>query len=212
MFALGHLGLSWGGAVLLVEAARRLPDRRDPDLSGPRERMGLDYRFVILGSLLPDLIDKPLGVYVLTDTLGSGRAFGHSLLFLALLAAAALVLRRPYRTAFASIAFGCAAHLLLDRMWAEPETLVWPLLHRTAPPEELEGWAGQMLDQLASNPAVYVPEIAGGLIVAALSLAVLRSGAREFLRSGQLSFARTPLGARQQRPRQLQRGQRPAQR
>lgn len=206
MFALGHVGLTWGGAVLLVEVARRLPDRRDA--SWHRSRIDLDYRFVILGSLLPDLIDKPLGVYLFPETLGSGRAFGHSLLFLALLIVGALVLRGNWRRALASTAFGCAAHLLLDRIWTEPETLVWPLLRRTASAEDVQGWAGQMLDLLAADPLVYVPEAVGGVIVAALTVGLLRlGGARELLRSGRLSFGRTPrLGAGQQRAHQLERG------
>ncbi|MEX0799620.1 MAG: metal-dependent hydrolase [Dehalococcoidia bacterium] len=206
MFALGHVGLTWGGAVLLVEVARRLPDRRDA--AGHRGRIDLDYRFVILGSLLPDLLDKPLGVYLFPEALGSGRAFGHSLLFLALLAGSALVLRGSWRRALASTAFGCAVHLPLDRLWAEPETLAWPLLRRTAPPEDVQGWAGQMLQLLAADPLVYMPEIVGGVIVTALAALLLRrGGARELLRSGRLSFGRTPrLGAGQQRPHQLQRG------
>ena len=41
----------------------------------------IDYRLVAAGTNLPDLIDKPLGIYLLGRQLGSGRIYGHTLLF-----------------------------------------------------------------------------------------------------------------------------------
>ncbi|HCJ79622.1 MAG TPA: metal-dependent hydrolase, partial [Desulfotomaculum sp.] len=41
----------------------------------------LDYRLAFLGSILPDIIDKPLGLILLRYNLGDGRAFAHTLIF-----------------------------------------------------------------------------------------------------------------------------------
>lgn len=182
MFVLGHVGLAAGGAALLAGASRR--------------RVRVDYPFLVLGALLPDLIDKPLGVYLLADILGSGRTFGHSLLFLGILAVAALATRSRPRAAFAWIAFGCAAHLVLDRLWREPEVLLWPLLGVRVEAGGTDRWTGQMLELLLSDPYVYVSEVVGGLVLAALVAAPLVRR----------------LYTRQERAQQLRRGQRAPQR
>jgi hypothetical protein len=44
-----------------------------------------DYRFVLVGSMLPDIIDKPLGQLVLRNLMSNGRIFSHTLLFLLLI-------------------------------------------------------------------------------------------------------------------------------
>ncbi len=87
MFLFGHVGLTWGGALLLVRASRRLA-RSAPVAEAAAQRppdAGIDYRFVILGSILPDLIDKPLGLFILRKQISNGRTFAHSLLFASLI-------------------------------------------------------------------------------------------------------------------------------
>ena len=39
-----------------------------------------DYRLVAVGATLPDVIDKPLGIYLLRKQLRNGRVCGHTLL------------------------------------------------------------------------------------------------------------------------------------
>ncbi len=97
MFVLGHLGI--GGRL----AAPQVPARA--------------RRWVFLGTLLPDLIDKPLyyGLSLLTGLHGgelgliSGtRTFGHTALFLLVV----WLLSRG--RCGAALALGMATHLLLD--------------------------------------------------------------------------------------------------
>ena len=80
--------------------------------------------FVAIGSMLPDLIDKPLGL-IIFGTPAMGRTFAHTLLFLILLGTAA-----HYRKniLLASLAGGVLVHLALDYMWASPQILLWPFL------------------------------------------------------------------------------------
>ena len=58
---------------------------RDPDV---------DLRFLALGSVLPDLLDKPIGTIFFADTFASGQIFGHSLLFASLLMVIVLLMTR----------------------------------------------------------------------------------------------------------------------
>lgn len=102
MFVLGHLGIG-------LELAR--PWRKK-----------LPVKPLLLGTLLPDLIDKPVyyGMAWATgrrgDAIGliSGtRTFGHTLLFTAALAAYAAARRSK---AAAALALGCLTHLFLDNI------------------------------------------------------------------------------------------------
>jgi inner membrane protein len=89
----------------------------------------LDYRLVIIGSLLPDIIDRPLGLWLLPDVFGpSTRALGHTLLFNALFVMVALAALRVggYRAPLV-LALASSGHLLIDMMWEVPQTLFWPL-------------------------------------------------------------------------------------
>jgi GTP-binding protein len=71
MLLFAHTGITLGTAKVMARAA------------GWREKglpAQLDYRLVLIGSMLPDLIDKPLGGVILP--LGNGRIYSHTLLFL----------------------------------------------------------------------------------------------------------------------------------
>jgi len=76
----------------------------------------LQFRWVLLGTVLPDLIDKPifflLGRYFHEAGWEAGkRGFAHTLVFLALLAVISRIRQSP---AFWSVTAGTATHLALD--------------------------------------------------------------------------------------------------
>ncbi len=203
MFLFGHVGLTWGGALLLVRASRRLRRsgrRRPGTVTNPQATRRLsgadiDYRFVIFGSLLPDLIDKPLGVFLLRKQLSNGRTIAHSLLFGLLVTLAALTRRGKVSRGLFSTALGSAAHLVLDQMWTQTHTLFWPLKGLSFERQDISRWLEQVLEQLRSDPYNYVSEAAGALIVLALLLDLRRRRALpEFLRSGKMvsPFVRRP--------------------
>lgn len=85
----------------------------------------LDFRFVALGALLPDLLDKPIGRILMKERFESGRIYGHTLVAIA--AATAIGMRRPRAAALAA---GMTTHLMLDAIWTEPEVALWPSLGR----------------------------------------------------------------------------------
>jgi len=119
-----HAGISVAIAFALEHSlGRSLPTTNGG--IGLRKRIGscIDYRLVILGSLLPDIIDKPLEFWLLHS-----RSFGHTLLFanlLILLGVTAIGSTRLRASLVLSIA--SAGHLMLDSMWEIPETIPWPL-------------------------------------------------------------------------------------
>jgi membrane-bound metal-dependent hydrolase YbcI (DUF457 family) len=84
---------------------------------------------VAVGAILPDIIDKPLGHFLLAGSLDFGRIYAHSLLFLGLLVVGGLLLWKIKGSyLLGAVALGVATHLVLDSMWDLPVSLFWPLL------------------------------------------------------------------------------------
>jgi len=125
-------------------------------IAHPFKRINL--LFLALGSILPDIVDKPLGL-IIYGTPMMGRIFAHTLLFLLLLFALAF-LWRDWRVG--SLAFGVLIHLLLDGIWGTPQVLFWPLLGPFPPVEHLDplGYV-EMLLQGLKNPQILLPECLG---------------------------------------------------
>ena len=177
----GKLGSSWGAVSNPADCAAE-----------NRAGVGslttwLDYRFLFVGSILPDIIDKPLGTWLLRDALGNGRVFGHTLLFAVLLVVAGIYLcvsRR--RLALLWLSFGCMAHLCLDQMWANQSTLLWPLYGWGFDKMDVSNWLETVLTSLTTEPSVYVPEIIGLLFLGAFFFNLVRLGKLySFLRTGE---------------------------
>lgn len=89
-----------------------------------------DDRWVIpcaIGSILPDLIDKPLGYIVLGDSISYGRIYFHTLLVFLILVLAGLVWWRMRRSPVVlALALGVLSHEVLDAMWLEPNNWLYP--------------------------------------------------------------------------------------
>jgi membrane-bound metal-dependent hydrolase YbcI (DUF457 family) len=159
MLILAHTGITLGAAAL---AARALPG--DDAAQGWFGRLGgwLDIRLLLVGSLLPDIIDKPLGQLLLSETFSNGRIFAHTLLFFILIAAAGYYLYHSRRQRWLlALAAGTLMHLVLDEMWLSPATLFWPLLGPDFPKRELASWLGNIFQAIISDPRTYVTELIG---------------------------------------------------
>jgi inner membrane protein len=89
----------------------------------------MDLRMLLLGALLPDLIDTPIGL-VFYDRFGGVRLFTHGLILAAaVMVGVVLTTRRGRpRKLWMPLAIGLLLHILFDAMWFDPETLWWPLL------------------------------------------------------------------------------------
>ncbi len=198
----GHTAVTLGAALA---GAQFLPPAASPALVAPGlnrlnsfllsslQRLSriADIRFLLLGSLLPDVIDKPLGLWLLKDSIGAGRAFSHSLLFLLITAVAGwLVQRRWKSTWLLVISFGVLVHLVLDSMWRAPQTLLWPVFGVHFPKDQmgLLPLLAQMLHDLVINAAEYIPELIGFAILLWFGYVIWRSGKmKRFLRTGRVA-------------------------
>jgi len=195
MLLLGHTGITLGVAVA-VEALRTprtssaaaraafLPRRLGDAFVSLSHRV--DLRVLLVGSLLPDIIDKPVGLLLFPDLFGTGRLFCHTLLFCLLLAVMGAWRYRLRRTSgLLVLSCGCAMHLLLDGMWRTPETLLWPAMGLVLRGETHDHWLRTIFFELFSRPEAYLPEIAGAMILVPLSLVLVRRGSlSRFLRTG----------------------------
>ena len=88
----------------------------------------VDLRFLALGGFVPMLVD---GVWAaLVSSVASGtKLAAHSLLTAVVLMSVIMVLtkRGPERKPWMALSVGVFFHLLLDGMWAQQESFLWPL-------------------------------------------------------------------------------------
>jgi len=192
MLILGHAGIAIGAVVLLDRALSKSDlavNKQDdskvhPQISPTSVReqsfmsgnkaahlaslvKQIDIRVLLIGSLLPDIVDKPIGLYLFRSTFSTGRIFCHTLLFLILITIAGIYLYRSRTKLWLLVlSFGTLIHLLLDQMWLVQRTLLWPLYGFHFPPEDVSEWGREMLHALRTDPGTYVPEIIGGVILA----------------------------------------------
>jgi len=147
----------------------------------------VDYRLVIFGSLLPDIIDKPLWFFSGGAILPSGYGYGHTFLFNLVLFVIGLILVRHSKSGLLIISLSSFTHLIWDEIWNVPVTLWWPFL---GPFQKLQtaGWASHMLGKLFSEPSVYVPELIGLIIVLVIGgRLVARKHFGNFTRNGAIN-------------------------
>ncbi len=145
----------------------------------------IDLRVLLVGSLLPDIIDKPVGRLAF-GTFGC-RLFSHSLLFLMVIAFAGLCLYLSrHKSWLLVLGFGILIHLVLDTMWLDVHTLLWPLQGSSFPAVERTGWEQGVLHKLFTLPSVYVPELLGVAILAHFAWLLVHHGKTyAFIRHGQ---------------------------
>ncbi|MFC2025167.1 metal-dependent hydrolase [Chloroflexota bacterium] len=153
-----------------------------------KKRIGLvDYRMVLLGSLLPDIVDKPAWLFTSSDASLSGRDYSHTLLFNLALFIGGLVLIRYKKSWLLILSLSSFTHLILDQMWNNPAALLWPLLgplHK----RETAGWLFNMVEALVSEPEVYVPEIIGLMLILLFAYRVVtRRSVVSFIRDGAIA-------------------------
>ncbi|MCK9306591.1 MAG: metal-dependent hydrolase [Methanoculleus sp.] len=94
-------------------------------IAGDRRVLAL----AVLGAVLPDLIDKPLGHIILNGTVNYGRIYFHGLTILFLILLAGIILYRYRgRIGLLALAAGMASHQFFDAMWRHPVEWFWPFL------------------------------------------------------------------------------------
>lgn len=127
-------------------------------LASARALGPVSLAFLALGSMLPDIIDKPLGLFIF-GSMSMGRTFAHTLIFLLLLFAISLIVRDL--RAF-SLTWGVFIHLILDSMWRSPQILLWPFLGPFPDVDLLDTFGYfHMLMHGLERPQILIPEMLG---------------------------------------------------
>jgi inner membrane protein len=189
MLLFGHIGFTLAAALLLNDflpknrfiSPQEVVEKADssskvPVLKGPSAKLwtlvkrtkGLDLRFVIIGSLLPDIIDKPIGNYFFRNIFGNGVLYCHTLLFILILTLVGYFTSVIYKKSFIFLlAFGSFVHLILDFVWLNPSVFLWPLFgftfeKGTSPP--FREWLWGLLLEVFKMPWVAIPELVGVII------------------------------------------------
>jgi LexA-binding, inner membrane-associated putative hydrolase len=112
----GHIGITLGIFLLIC-------------MFIPLLKKIIDFKYLAIGALLPDLIDKPLGWIIFPSLLLGGRTICHTFVFsFALLYIGLSMYEKISDRRIVSLAAGSFFHLMEDQMWQEPRILFWPLL------------------------------------------------------------------------------------
>jgi membrane-bound metal-dependent hydrolase YbcI (DUF457 family) len=151
----------------------------------------VDIRLLLIGSLLPDIVDKPLGLFLFQDIFGTRRIFCYMLLFLIVISLVGLYLYRSRKkTWLLVLSFGTFTHLILDMMWLTPRTLLWPLYGLSFERYDfinLSYWIQRMLDNIFIDLAIGITELAGAAIAILFVWLLVRKGNfYAFLRNGRV--------------------------
>jgi hypothetical protein len=104
-------------------------------------RSRIDYRWILVGAVVPDLIDGALSVIVYEGD--SGRGVAHSIAAVVVVAVGILLLTKgTTRLSLFGLAVGWLLHLVADGMWQAPETFLWPAFGQafSASPVEPYSW------------------------------------------------------------------------
>ena len=167
MFAFGHPGITLGVVTLVAGVVDKKQASNNTMISWFASLSHyIDIRILLVGSLLPDIIDKPVGQFFFRETFSNGRIFSHTLLFLIVLTGTGFYLyKRHHQVWMLTLAAGTFLHLVLDGMWAAPATLFWPLLGLTFEKEDLTDWLMNIFRELFSHPGNSIPELIGLVIL-----------------------------------------------
>ncbi len=149
----------------------------------------VDYRKVTLAALLPDLIDKPLAVFVFPE-MKAGLLFAHTpIVHLALLW---LTRTRPEWFAYA-LAF--TSHIVGDRIWFFRETFWFPLrgfrFHQWKDIGNVKSFGRAYQDLFTRRPALVLYEFGALLVFVWFVLSSRltdRETLRQFVRTGKLKW------------------------
>jgi len=158
MWPLGHAAVAYLSYTGLCRSRNRVPQG------------SLAVVALLVGSQLPDLVDKPLSWYL--GILPTGRSLGHSLFVIVPLVGLVYALSRRSGHEEYAIAFGVGlgAHLLADGLpvlWGDADIalMLWPILSLEAYPDGAPTIAGLLGDSLG-EPYFLVEFLLAGLAAA----------------------------------------------
>jgi inner membrane protein len=124
-----------------------------------------DLRWLLAGTVLPDVVDKSVGQVFFKPYFQNGRIFAHTfLLAIFLFLAGTYDQKRRGDSRILLLAFGVASHMLLDRIWIEPTTALWPSLGPFMRHPSIKSLFDQISDYVR-DPIFWTSEIMGAFLL-----------------------------------------------
>lgn len=178
MIFFGHLGPT----VAAVRIGEKILSK------GNKKELNIDYRFVLIGAVLPDIIDKPIGMFFFRNVFHNSRLFVHSVIVAVILMIIGFYRSYKYRkSGILLLGIGSLIHQILDSMWKFPKIALWPFLGFKFPPRTEGSWVSDDFTRLISDPTCYGPELIGFIIILYFFVKLIRDkGIKEFLKSGKI--------------------------
>lgn len=162
MFLLGHMGIT----IVIIYLLVVFLSKKMPGYFKGISLQSIDFRVVIILAVLPDIIDKIVGMIIFKDEIGTGRAVAHTAVFnvlitLIILAIVRYKLSNPLKIVFYTLPVWL--HLTLDRIWESPKVVLWPLFGSDFPRSDVE--IGDFFTMLLSDNYVLAGEILGVILI-----------------------------------------------
>ncbi len=162
MLLFGHIGITMAVVYLFT---RYLSSRSKRGLSKSFAQ-DIDFRIVIVAAMLPDIVDKTVGMIIFKEEISNGRLFTHSIIIVGLISICLFsfaIIQCGHRLKPLFYISPIWIHLLLDRMWEDIHTLFWPVFGIGFPRIDIE--FSDYWTHLLSDPYIYLSEILGALII-----------------------------------------------
>lgn len=195
MLAFGHAGITLGTVLILQKTLHsRNEIAKERGSTGALDSIAvfvsdIDLRILLIGSLLPDIIDKPIGLIIFREAISYGRIYAHTLLFLSLIIIGGILLYRLKRQKWLlTLAFASAGHLVLDLMWKTPTVLFWPFLGTSFPREDSTDYLAQIVTDFLTQPSVFWGELVGFIVALVFGIMLFsrKNGVRDFFLHGRI--------------------------
>ena len=123
-------------------------------------RRRIDYRFVLLGAIAPDLVDPLLSLFIHEGP--AGRGLAHSLLAVSAVAVVIMLFTRgERRLGLFGLPVGWLLHLVADGMWQAPATFLWPAFGTGFATVPTEPYSWDVLANPLAHLGTWAAELAG---------------------------------------------------
>ncbi len=132
MLPFGHVGFSFSVALLLEGLVKKRRIRRSSvestkGMEGESHQGLIHHRLFLITLFLPDLFDKIISQLLVQ----SGRAYGHTILFVLVATVIAFVLTRKNKQVGLTVFLGAIVHLILDLDNGGFVPFFWPIFPQT---------------------------------------------------------------------------------
>ena len=126
-------------------------------------RRRIDYRFILVGAVLPDVIDTPLAA---AFGWPAGRGIAHTLLAPILaMVLVVVIFRGSARLRWFGLGVGWLTHLVGDGMWSAPRTFLWPAFGSAFATSPREPYSVALLTHPLAHWTTWAGELVGAAIL-----------------------------------------------